>query len=475
LRKASAIRWATRYSIRLAENLIGGDRDCRLDADVVSVRRDTPPEVEPPPVQYLRAASGRVAYQTWGEGDTTLLWLSNWATSVDNIWEHPARVRFVAFHGTLARVVRFDPRGQGASDPLPAEDDVIQGWVSDAEAVLDALACADVTVVAELLAAHVGLRLAARSTHRVGRLALWNSWLGPISSDRREAAALAGAVAADWGSGQFTRTNAPTLLRGAEPGFFGRTERLGASPMAAEALMFATLTSRVDDLAPAVHQPALVIHSGDIPAVSAQWSGDLAAVLSDVELRESRSASFYWGEDMATYAEFLGGHGVTTGERDFGAIMFTDIVGSTLIASRMGDDEWRRLLDQIDDFVATEVHRRGGSTVKHTGDGHLMTFPSPASAVVAGRAITRGVEALGVTMRAGIHVGEFERRRIDDIAGVVVHVAARVASQANAGEVLVSRTVVDLVAGRGFAFDDRGTRPLKGLAGDWQLLAVVDT
>jgi class 3 adenylate cyclase len=426
-------------------------------------------------VRYVHAANGSVAYQTWGEGDTTLLWLSNWATSVDNIWEHPARVRFLAFHGTLGRVVRFDPRGQGASDPLSVEHDVVEAWVSDAEAVLDALDCTDVTVVAELLPAHVALRLAARSTDRVRRLALWNAWPGPVISDLSEAAEVAHAVAADWGSGEFTRTNAPTLVTGADPGFFGRTERLGACPAAAEALMLATLTSRVDDIGSAVRQPVLVIHSGDIPAVSASWSADLAAVLGDVELRESRSASFYWGDHMAAYAEFLGVQGVATGDREFGAIMFTDIVDSTVIASTMGDDEWRRLLDQVDDFVATEVHRRGGSTVKHTGDGHLMTFPSPASAVIAGRDITHGVEALGVTMRAGIHVGEFERRRIDDIAGVAVHVAARVASQAESGEVLVSRTVVDLVAGRGFTFGDRGTHLLKGLAGDWQLLAVVDT
>jgi pimeloyl-ACP methyl ester carboxylesterase len=224
--------------------------------------------MEVPAVEYLRTDRGWVAYQTWGEGPPHVLWLSEWGTSVDNLWEHPGRIRFLSFHGSLGRVVRFDPRGQGASDELgAAAGSPFDEWMDDAIAVLDGLGIDEVVLVAEIAAAHVALRLAATVPDRVLRLALWNTWLS-ASQSPAESEELARYVGSVWGTGAVTAMAAPKLQVGAAPGFFGRTERLGASRAAATALMAASAEADATDIAPAIRQPVLVVHSGDIQVVA---------------------------------------------------------------------------------------------------------------------------------------------------------------------------------------------------------------
>jgi class 3 adenylate cyclase len=429
--------------------------------------------MEVPAVEYLRTDRGWVAYQTWGEGPPHVLWLSEWGTSVDNLWEHPGRIRFLSFHGSLGRVVRFDPRGQGASDELgAAAGSPFDEWRDDAIAVLDGLGIDEVVLVAEIAAAHVALRLAATVPDRVLRLALWNTWLS-ASQSPAESEELARYVGSVWGTGAVTAMAAPKLQVGAAPGFFGRTERLGASRAAATALMAASAEADATDIAPAIRQPVLVVHSGDIQVVARRDTEDLARALPTGRLLVSDAASFYWTDDMAEYAEFVSGRVVTAADRVLGTVLFTDIVGSTDAALDVGDARWRQILDDLDDFVAVEVHRHGGATVKQTGDGHLMTFPTPSAAVRAATAILRGARALGIQLRSGAHIGEFERRRANDIAGITVHVAARVCNAADAGEIMISRTLADLLAGDETKFEDRGDHTLKGVPGEWRLFAVV--
>ena len=423
---------------------------------------------------YLRGPGGWIAHQVWGAGDIDVLWLSNWGTSVDNMWDHPARIRFLAFHGSLGQVTHFDPRGHGPSDPLPSlEGDLLAAWVEDALVVLDALESRRVVVVAELLATHVALRLAALEPRRVERLALWNTWCEPLMDDEELVDRIAEVVGAGWGEGSFTAAAVPSLHAGAQPGFFARNERLALSRAAATAMMATMLTSDIRRTVQDVCQPALVVYSGDVPAITREQSEIVAELLPGGRFLESDTRSFYWGDHMAAYGEFITGRTATAAEREVGTVVFTDIVGSTDEAVRTGDPRWREVLDGLDDFVAIEVHRNGGTTVKQTGDGHLMTFLRPSAAVHAADTIVRGARAFGVRLRAGIHAGEFERRRAVDITGVTVHVAARIASLAGPDEIMLSRTVVDLLGGHRLRLDDRGAHPLKGVPGEWSLYALV--
>jgi class 3 adenylate cyclase/pimeloyl-ACP methyl ester carboxylesterase len=429
---------------------------------------------EVPPVQYLRLASGAVAYQVWGGGDLDLLLMTDITTSVDNIWEHPGRVRLLSSQGRLGRVIRFDPRGQGASDPLPLDEVGQLGpWLLDALNMLDALGVAKSVVWAEGYACQVALLLGATHPDRVLRLGLFNPLVcGPAEPD---AVAAADLVRAQWGTGRLTAEIVPTLATGApDPGFLGRTERLGASPAVAGALVAAVFRSDVRPVLASVTVPTLVVHTGENRMVPVELSRYVADRVPGAQFLEVPSRSFYWGEaGIDAYAEFMSGTAPEVRERVIRSVLFTDVVGSTRAALSAGDARWEQRLTHLDEFVAIEVTRLGGRLVKHTGDGHLVTFPTPSSAIRAALAVLRGAPTLEVEVRAGLHTGEIEERSDGDIAGVAVNVAARVASLASPQQLLISRTVADLVSGGEFSFEDRGSHELKGLPGSWTLYAIT--
>ena len=441
------------------------------------------PVREVPPVQYLRHPVGAIAYQVWGQGELDLLVMTDFTTSVDNIWEHPGRLRLLSSYGELGRVIRFDPRGQGASDPLPLDDVGQLGpCLDDALRVLDTLDVAEAAVCAEGYAGQVGLRFAAEHPERVVRLALLNPFARravaedyPIGEGlESDATTLGEWVRANWGTGELTAGAVPSLTTGApDPGFLGRTERLGASPAVAGAIFAAAHRSDVRAVLPSIGVPTLVVHTGDMLYVPVELSRYVADHIPDALFLEVPSRSFYWGEfGISAYAEFLTGAAPEHQERVIRSVVFTDIVDSTRAAAELGDARWEQLLTHLDEFVAIEVARFGGRLIKRTGDGHLLTFPTPGAAIEASLAILRGAPALDVAVRAGIHTGEIEERSDGDIAGIAVHVAARVASLASAHQLLVSRTVADLVSGGGFLLQDRGSHELKGLPGTWALYAV---
>jgi class 3 adenylate cyclase/pimeloyl-ACP methyl ester carboxylesterase len=441
------------------------------------------PVREIPPVRYLRHPAGAIAYQVWGQGELDLLLMTGFTTSVDNIWEHPGRLRFLSSYGELGRVIRFDPRGQGASDPLPLDEVGQLGpCLDDALHVLDTLDVAEAVVCAELDAGQVGLRLAAEHSERVIRLALLNPFARravaedyPIGEGAEgDATAWGEWVSANWGTGELTAGAVPALATGApDPRFLGRTERLGASPAVAGALFAAAYRADVRAVLPSIGVPTLVVHTGDVPLVPVELSRYVADHIPGAQFLEVPSRSFYWGEfGISAYAEFLSGHVSEHRERVISSVLFTDVVDSTRVAAELGDARWEQLLTHLDEFVAIEVARLGGRLIKRTGDGHLVTFPTPGAAIEASRAILQSAPTLHVEVRAGIHTGEIEERSDGDVAGIAVHVAARVASLASAHQLLVSRTVADLVSGGGFLFEDHGSHELKGLPGTWALYAV---
>jgi len=281
-----------------------------------------------------------------------------------------------------------------------------------------------------------------------------------------------------WGTGVGLGGWAPSVA--ADSGareFFARLQRMGASPGAAMALMSSYMDIDVRPALPLVHAPTLVMHRiGDrmVPVSLGRYLADHIEGARLVEL--PGTDHFWWTEDtdqiLGEAEEFLtGARSVPEADRVLASVLFTDIVGSTRRAVELGDREWRLLLNRHDSLAEREVTRHGGRVIKTTGDGVLATFDGPARSVRCAQALNDGAQALGIVLRAGVHTGEVERRG-DDIAGLGVNIASRIEALAQPGEILVSRTVTDLVAGSGLDFDDRGEHALKGVPGRWQLYAA---
>ena len=258
---------------------------------------------------------------------------------------------------------------------------------------------------------------------------------------------------------------------------FARVQRLASSLGAAMALLTSYMEIDVRAALPLVHAPTLVLHrTGDrmVPLAHGHYVADHIDGAGLVEV--PGTDHFWWTENtdqiLDEVEEFLtGARSVPEPDRVLASVLFTDIVDSTRRAAELGDSAWRLLLNQHDALAERQIERHGGRLVKTTGDGVLATFDGPARSVRCARAISDGAQALGMEIRAGVHTGEVERRG-DDIAGIGVNIAARIEAMAQAGEVLVSRTVTDLVAGSDLEFEDRGEHDLKGIPGRWQVFAA---
>jgi class 3 adenylate cyclase/pimeloyl-ACP methyl ester carboxylesterase len=429
-----------------------------------------------PDVRYVSGGGWAVAYQVWGAGAVDILLMTDWPTSVDNIWEHPGRLRFLAYEGECGRVIRFDCPGVGGSDLVSFERcGDLDDWIDAAVRVLDAVNAQRVVVIGEGLAGHAAILLAASRRERVERLVLLNSFpcaLAPEEVDDA-LATIVPMIQQEWGTGEQTKRT--SLAKGApDPGFCGRTERLAASPSVAAAFAAATIRSDVRSLLAEVQVPTLVVYTGDLWYATRAHSEDLAAHIPDSRLVDVETSSFYWGDHgLGEFGEFVSGrsHDVAA-RRELATVLFSDIVESTHLAAGWGDRRWRAVLDNIDRYVSTRIQRCGGRLVKQTGDGHVAVFNSPQDAIDAAVGIMRASPTLEVRFRLGVHTGEIELRDGGDIGGIAVHVAARVASLANPNEILASRTIADLLAGSTTRFSDRGQYELKGVPGRWQLFAL---
>jgi class 3 adenylate cyclase/pimeloyl-ACP methyl ester carboxylesterase len=429
-----------------------------------------------PDVQYVVVGDRAVAYQVWGAGAVDILLMTEWATSVDSIWEHPGRVRFLGYEGECGRVVRFDCPGIGGSDPVSFDRcGDLDDWTAAAVGVLDAVNAQRVVVIGEGFAGHAAILLAASRRERMERLVLLNSFPCVVAPEDVDdaLAAIVPMMQQQWGTGEFTKLT--SLATGApDPGFCGRTERLAASPGIAAAFAAATIRSDVRSLLAEVEVPTLVVYTGDLSYATRRHSEDLGAHIPDARLIDVETSSFYWGDHgLGEFGEFVSGrtHDVAA-RRELATVLFSDIVESTRLAADWGDRRWRAVLDNIDRYVSTRVQRCGGKVVKQTGDGHLAVFASPQDAIDAAAGIVRAGSTLEVMFRIGLHTGEIELRDGGDIGGIAVHVAARVVSLASPNEILVSRTIADLLAGSATRFSERGEYELKGIPGRWQLFAT---
>jgi len=443
--------------------------------------------IETPETHYARAADGvHIAYQVFGQGPLDLVVIPGFISHVEWAWEDPALALFLKRLGAFARVIIFDKRGTGMSDRTERLPDVDHRML-DIEAVLDAVNSENAALFAVSEGGPMAILFAAVHPERTRALALWGTYARmtiapdyPIGIETAQLHQIAQRFEPDWGSGVGLEYWAPSV--GDDPHareFFARLQRLGASPGAAMALLTSYIDIDVRPALPLIQAPTLIMHrTGDL-MVSVNHARYLAEHIKGAQRLELDGTDhFWWTEDSDVIVdeieEFLtGSRSDPEPDRVLASVLFTDIVDSTRKAAELGDRAWKALLDKHDALAERQVERQRGRLVKKTGDGILATFDGPARSVRCAQAIREGARGLGLQVRAGVHIGEVEQR-VADVSGLGVHIASRIEGLARPGEVLVSRTVADLVVGSGLAFSDRGEHELKGVPGRWQLLAVVD-
>jgi class 3 adenylate cyclase len=440
-------------------------------------------------IKYAKSGKVHVAYQVIGEGPIDLLAFGNGTTISIDRDDEPHLRRFDRRLASFSRLIRFDPSGLGLSDPLSAGSSLtIESWMHDAVAVLDAVGSSRAALfgvgegglAAMLFSATYPERTSAQVlVHCFARLARDSDY--PWGVPQHVIEKFVDAVTNPDHQGDAVddvAMMAPSLATDVEfRSWWKHAGQRAASPATAKAINLLAAHTDLRALLPSIKTPTLVLnrlHNDFFPISHGRYLAENIAGAKLVELPGRDHLPFVGDTDalLGEIEEFLTGARTTRDvDRVLATILFTDIVDSTKRAASTGDHRWRELLDNHDRMAERQVHRFGGRHIKTTGDGILATFDGPARAIQCGRALCEGASELGVDVRVGLHTGEVERRG-DDVAGIAVNIAARVQAQAQPGEVWVSRTVADLVAGSGITFSDRGERQLKGVPGTWQLFAV---
>jgi class 3 adenylate cyclase len=441
---------------------------------------------EVPETQFARLGEDRIAFQVFGDGDVDLLFTSASGDTVDLRWYWPPYADFLRRLGTRARVIMFDRRGMGASDHASGES--LPGWeqwADEARAVLDAVDSERAVLFGMSDGGPIALLFAAAHPHRTRALILVNTTASFIPEHQpwwqrwqRDETSVQDFVAQAWGTPAMVEFAFPDAAH--DPAFMGwalRSLRLAYSPRDASELFAEQTQLDVRAALASVQVPTLVLHREGSQTIVLEHGQYLAEHIPGARLvvlpgRDLQLFNEPAEPGVRRVEEFLAElHGPSDPNRALAAILFTDFVESTKQLSALGDHAWRNLLDSHDVIARTVVEQHAGRLVKTTGDGVLATFDGPGRAIRCAVALRDALRPIGLEIRAGLHTGEVEIRGTD-IAGIAVHIAARVLDAAAAGELLVSAAVPMLVAGAGFEFDDRGQHELKGVDGTWQLFAV---
>jgi class 3 adenylate cyclase len=438
-----------------------------------------------PETRYAKSGELNIAFQVTGKGPFDLVYVPGWVSNIEAMWEEPAHARLLARLASFSRLILFDKRGTGLSDPVPLDHlPTLEQRMDDVRAVMDAaeskraviFGSSEGGLMSVLFAATYPQRTEALIALAIYAKRLWSPdypWAPTVEARAAEIEM----IERPWGGEMDISDLAPS----ADEMFKRRAVsylRRSASPGAAVALLRMNSQIDVREVLPTIRVPTLILQRVDDRDVSVEegrwiarqipgatyvelpgdehliWAGDVDAVVDEVE-------------------EFLtGSRPAHEPDRVLATVLFTDIVGSTERAVSLGDRRWRELIDEHHSRVRRELERFSGREIDTAGDGFFASFDGPARAIRAACAIRGSVQAVGIEIRAGLHTGECELMQ-DKIGGIAVNTGARVAGQAGPGEVLVSSTVRDLVAGSGISFEDRGEHELKGV-GAWRLYSVVD-
>ena len=429
---------------------------------------------------YARSGDLRIAYQVVGDGPLDLVFVPGFISNLDHYWDQPTLAHFLNRLGSFSRLILFDKRGTGLSDRignLPS----LEERMDDVRAVMDAVCSERAALFGMSEGGAMSVLFAATYPERTQALILYgtyahfHTWVLP--PDRFEP--FLEKIEQSWGTGASLSAFAPTRVTDERfKQWWARFERLGASPTAA--IMLMRMNSQIDvrHILPAIRVPTLVLHRSGDTRVNVEGGRYLAANIRGAKYVEFPGSNHVmWADDVDPLIdeieEFLTGtHRESEPDRVLTTVLFTDLVNSTRRAAEMGDRRWRILLDEHNQVVRREIDRFRGREIKTLGDGFLATFDGPARAVRCATAIIAALRVLGLEVRCGVHTGEIEMKG-EDIGGIAVHIAARIAALAEGGQVLVSRTVRDLVAGSNLRLEERGTHALRGLSESMPLFAVA--
>ena len=444
----------------------------------------------PTEIRYAKSGNVHIAYQTLGHGPIDLVLGFSGVAQLEVMWDEPSIVRQFRSIAEFSRLILFDKRGVGLSDRNVGVA-TLEDRMDDIRAVLDAIGSQRAVLFGTLDGAPLSLLFAATYPQKTVALVLWGgqargvwspdypwartleSWESEIARDEEE-----------WGSDAHIDRVVAQLApsRAADPAFrkwMGRRIRYGASPAEGSALARMRMRIDVRSALSSLHVPTLVLYSRESRASSVEEARYLAAQIPGARLEEVRSPDhLFWATPLGTdqvvgaMRRFIEGLGeASESDRVLTTVLFTDLVGSTQLASNLGDRRWAQLLDRHFDALKQEVAGHRGKLVKTTGDGGLSIFDGPTRAIRCAIALTKAAEADGLQLRAGLHTGEC-MVKAEDVHGIAVHIASRIADIAEPGEVLVSSTVRELSVGSEVTFEARGARTLKGVEGEWKLYSV---
>jgi class 3 adenylate cyclase len=441
-----------------------------------------------PETRYARKGDAHIAYQVVGQGSVDLVLVSTWFSHLDARWENPGFAHYLRRLSSFSRLISFDKYGIGLSDPIPSPTlPALEDWMDDVRAVMDAVGSEQAAIMGANEGALMAELFAATHPERTTALVLASPTARISAAPGYEIgippevqASLISMVEQTWGRGDLMAAINPSLGdRPQEAAAWGRFLRLTASPATAAAVMRMLMEIDVRDVLSTITAPTLVVHRIDNPITTidqgryvadhiegatfvAVPGADYGLALGDVDVVLDEVERFLTGT--------LDAHAT---DRVLATVLFTDIVDSTVRAAELGDARWRELLEAHEQFARAEVSRFGGRISDFTGDGLLASFDGPARAVRCAFALRSRLRSLGLTIRAGLHAGEVERRG-EQLAGIGVHIAARVVGLAGGDQLFVSRTVKDLVAGSELTFEERGTHALKGVPGTWEVLEAIE-
>ncbi len=441
-----------------------------------------------PETQYARSGDVNIAYQVFGDGDVDLVWIPGFAQHLELNWEEPNRRAWFEGLGRLARVIILDKRGTGLSDRVEGSPP-LEVRMDDIRAVLDAAGVDRAVIAVAGDSGPLGVLFAASHADRTRGLILYNAMVSftrspdmPWLESRESYLSDADEMVRRWGDPNFwddLMQMSPSLATREERLEFVRPMRLSVSPGNMAQYLRANAETDVRGILPTVRVPTFVLWRAPSDGVVGQNAGYLSERIPKAKLVrvEGCDPIPVLGDretlrgELERFIEELRHADSEEPDRILATVLFTDIVNSTAKAVELGDRGWRELLAAHHERMRRELSHFRGREVDTAGDGFFATFDGPARAIRCACAATESVRDLGIEIRAGLHTGECEV--VDGkVGGIAVHIGARVASQAGAGEVLVSSTVKDLVAGSGLAFADRGAAELKGVPGEWRLYAV---